>query len=417
MTNYKNTLDHAKQLDDDDPLKAFRDQFHFPQTEEGRDYLYFSGNSLGLQPKTTKQFINQELEDWAKFAVEGHSHARDPWIPYHENVTATLARLTNAKPTEVVAMNTLTVNLHLMMVSFYKPTKERFKILIEGNAFPSDQYAVASQVRFHGFDPNEAIIEVFPRPGENTIRHDDLMMMIDREADSLAMIMLGHINYLSGQAFNIPEIAKLAQKHNICLGLDLAHGIGNIPVDLHDWGIDWAAWCTYKYLNSGPGGIAGCFVHEKNFSKPHFNGWWGHDKVSRFEMGPDYQPIKGAEAWQLSNPPIFQLASLRASLKLFDQAGFDKIRAKSVLLTGFLEFLLKENCAKTVEIITPAEPGERGAQLSLKHKMNSRELKDALKKSGIICDARDQIIRVAPIPLYNNYQDVFELVQVLKKVQ
>jgi kynureninase len=406
---------NAAELDEKDPLKRFRERFLFPKGPDGRDAVYLCGNSLGLQPKKARQYVDEELEDWARLGVEGHFHGRHPWLPYHELVTEPLARLVGAKPSEVVAMNSLTTNLHLMMVSFYRPTKERFKIVIEGGAFPSDQYAVKSQASFHGFDPRDAIVELKPRAGEQTLRKADILETIEREGRSTALVLLGGVNYLTGQAYPMGDIAAAARKQGCAVGFDLAHAAGNLELKLHDWGPDFAVWCSYKYVNSGPGAIAGCFVHERHASArgiPRFAGWWGHDKATRFRMGPDFQPIDGAEGWQLSNPPIFQLAALRASLELFDEATMSALRAKSVALTAFLEESLPQG---SVEVITPREPSERGCQLSLRIG-GGRQLVERLSKAGVICDFREpDIIRVAPTPLYNRFDDISRFVEVLKE--
>lgn len=422
MTGNLNIKDFAKKMDEQDELKAFREQFLFPQTPFGEKYIYLCGNSLGLQPKKTQEYINQELADWAKLGVEGHFEAKNPWLPYHEFVTQPLARVVGAKTNEVVAMNSLTVNLHLLMVSFYRPTKSRYKIVIEGNAFPSDQYAVASQARFHakdvGFNAHEAIIEVFPRSGETTVRTEDFVELLEKNKNEIAMVMIGGVNYLNGQLFDIPTLCKKSHAIGATFGVDLAHAAGNVPLQLHDWDVDFAAWCSYKYLNSGPGGISGIYVHErhsKDVSLPKFTGWWGHDKKTRFTMPSQFVPIESAESWQLSNPPIFQLAALRASLELFDQATMPKLREKSKKLTGFLTEQLQP-LKGFVEIFTPANPEERGSQLSLKITGGTREMVTSLRKDGVICDFREpNIIRVAPTALYNNFSDCAEFVERLTK--
>ena len=416
---FENSKSFALQLDERDPLRSFRDQFLFPQSETGETSIYFAGNSLGLQPKKAKTYICEELDDWAKFGVEGHFLGRHPWLSYHENVTEQSARLVGAKPIEVVVMNTLTVNLHLMMVSFYQPTAKRFKILVEAGAFPSDQYAVASQAQFHGFDPKEAIIELKPKAGESTLKTADILEVIRREGDSIALVMLGNVNYLTGQAYEFEPITQAAHEIGCKVGFNLAHGAGNLLLKLHDWQVDFAVWCSYKYLNAGPGGLAGCFVHEnhsKSADLPRFAGWWGHDKESRFKMGPQFNAIPGAEGWQLSNPPIFQLAALRASLELFDEATMTRIRDKSELLTGYLEFLLDQLPNEICEITTPRSPHERGAQLSLKFKKDPKKLLKDLAEKGVICDFREpDIIRAAPAPLYNSFMDVYRFGAILSE--
>lgn len=417
LASYDNSERFAKLMDKRDPLAAYRDEFHFPYHSNGEKIIYLAGNSLGLQPRKTREFIGQELTDWAQMGVEGHFQARVPWMPYHENLTSSTARLVGALPHEVVVMNSLTVNLHLMMVTFYRPEKKRFKILIEGGAFPSDQYAVATQAQFHGYDPKEAVLEIFPREGEHTIRTEDLLALIEKEGNSIALVMLGSCNYLTGQAFDIPAITEAAHKKECKVGINLAHGAGNLELRLHDWNVDFAVWCSYKYLNAGPGGIAGCFVHDRyaaEFDLPRFAGWWGHDKETRFQMGPNFQPITGAEGWQLSNPPIFQLAALRASMAIFDKAGMSAIRKKGDLLTGFLEFLLRSIPQDQCKLITPRNIKERGCQLSLKVGGRAKDLVKKLKAEGAICDFREpDIIRAAPAPLYNSFMDVYNFANMI----
>jgi kynureninase len=398
----------ALSLDASDPLAKFRDQFFIPKDPDGKEQVYLTGNSLGLQPKKVKKYIEEELEDWAKLGVEGHVHARHPWLPYHENLTESTARIVGARPSEVVVMNTLTVNLHLMMVSFYRPTKERFKILIEKSAFPSDQYAVASQAQFHGYE--NAVIEV---------AHDmsAILETIEREGSKIALVLIGNVNYLTGHAFDIAKITKASHKQGCLVGFDLAHGAGNLPVKLHDAGPDFAVWCSYKYLNGGPGALAGCFIHERhgNFSGPRFAGWWGNNKETRFKMGPKFDPIPGAEGWQLSNPPIFQLAALRASMEIFDEATIAGIRKKSEAITGYMEKLIDGLPKGFCEVLTPRNPSERGCQLSLKFGKRAQELKEKFIQAGVICDFREpDIIRAAPAPLYNKFHDVYRFVEVLK---
>jgi kynureninase len=407
----------AREMDSKDSLAKFRAQFLFPQAESGEDVIYFAGNSLGLQPRKAKEYINEELEDWAKMAVEGHWAARHPWLPYHEFLTAQTARLVGAEEDEVVVMNTLTVNLHLMMVSFYRPTKTRYKILIEGNAFPSDQYAVKSQARLHGFDPSDAVIELKARAGEQIFAGEDILAQIDNGGDQIALVLLGDVNYLTGQAFDVEAIARKCRERGCNFGLNLAHGAGNLLLKLHDWDVDFAVWCSYKYLNSGPGGLAGCFVHRRHLGQkdiPRFEGWWGHDKASRFQMGPDFNPIPTVEAWQLSNPPIFQLAALRASMELFDEATMPALRTKSEALTGYLAYLLNRVPNQFCRIVTPESPGERGCQLSVRVKANPKELQGKLAAGGAICDFREpDIIRVAPVPLYCRFVDVYKFATAL----
>ena len=394
-----------------DPLAHFRERFHIPKMADGSDCIYLCGQSLGLQPKSAREYVEQELQDWARLGVDGQLHARNPWIPYHEILTAPISRLVGALPIEVVAMNSLTVNLHMMMVSFYRPTPQCHKILIEANAFPSDQYAVKSQVQYHGYDPAVSLMEVAPRPGECAIRTEDIEKLIDAEGKKIALIMLGGVNYYSGQAFDFSRITAAGHEKGCVVAFDLAHAIGNIPLKLHDWNVDFAVWCSYKYLNGGPGAIAGCFVHERHARHPklpRFTGWWGHDKENRFLMKPDFHPIPGAEGWQLSNPSILSAAALRSSLDIFDEAKMERLRAKSALLTGYLEFLLDQDRSKRFSIITPRDSAQRGAQLSLRVNENGRAICDALAKEGIICDWREpDILRVAPVPLYNTFLDVY----------
>ena len=415
MTQFRTDPDFARDMDAADALAPFRAQFHIPKTKDGNDCLYFCGNSLGLQPKSLKSAIDQELLDWQTFGVEGHWNAKTPWMPYHEFLTESLAKLVGAKPSEVVAMNTLSVNLHLMMVSFYRPTKERYKIVIEGQAFPSDQYAVASQIKFHGFDPEDALIELKPRAGEKTMRTEDIEALIDREGDSIALIMLGGVNYYTGQLFDMKRITAAGHKKGCMVGFDLAHAAGNAPLQLHDWDVDFACWCSYKYLNSGPGSIAGCFVHERHANKPdlpRFAGWWGHDKTTRFKMGPDFHPIPGAEGWQLSNPPILSLVAVKTSLEIFDKAGMKALREKSLKLTSYMEFLLDSLQSNAFSIMTPRNSDERGCQLSIVVHQGGRKVFEALEAQGVICDWREpDCIRVAPVPLYNSFADVYHFVR------
>jgi kynureninase len=405
---YENSMEFAQASDRQDELSSLREQFLFPKLNDGESCVYLVGNSLGLQPKLAQKYIQQELEDWQRFGVEGHTQARHPWLPYHENVTAAMARVVGAKPKEVVVMNTLTVNLHLMMVSFYRPTSERYKILIEKNAFPSDQYAVASQARFHGYDPEVAVIAT-----------DDFFEALREHKDEIALVLIGDVNYLSGEAFDIAAITKQAHAAGAFVGVDLAHGAGNLLLELHSWGPDFAVWCSYKYLNSGPGALAGCFVHERHLGQkniPRFEGWWGQNKQRRFLMEPTFDPIPTVEAWQLSNPPIFQLAAIRASLEIFDAATMPRLREKSVRLTGYLDYLLDQLPKGFCEVITPRESQRRGAQLSLRFKDHPRKIMEQLHRSGIMVDFREpNIIRAAPAPLYCRYQDVYQFALVLRE--
>jgi kynureninase len=406
-------------MDSRDPLKMCRKWFHIPRDKNGKETIYFCGNSLGLQPRTIKKYIEQELTDWKKLGVEGHFHAKHPWMPYHEFLTRKTARLVGAKNSEVITMNSLTTNLHLMMVSFYRPTSERYKILIEQSAFPSDQYAVQSQIKFHGYDPREALLELKPQEGAFTLRTENIEKTIAEQGDAVALILLGGVNYYTGQAMDMERITKAGHDKGCVVGFDLAHAAGNLILKLHDWNVDFAAWCTYKYLNAGPGGIAGCFIHERNLGRkdrPRFSGWWGHDKKTRFLMGPEFVPMRTAEAWQLSNPPIFQLAALNASLELFDKVGMKKLRTKSERLTGYLEFLIDRLKHPDIAIITPADPDQRGCQLSLRIRLHGKRLFKKLSQQGIICDWREpDVIRIAPVPLYNTFSEVYDFVNRLEE--
>jgi kynureninase len=401
-------------MDERDPLKEFREHFLFPKTERG-DCVYLCGHSLGLQPKTAAAYVDQELKEWSRLGVEGHFRAKNPWMPYHRLLTEQTAELVGAIPLEVVVMNSLTVNLHLMMVSFYHPTKAKHKIVVEGGAFPSDQYAVQSQIRFHGFDPATSLIELTPRPGESCLRDEDIDSLIEQSGDEIALIMLGGVNYATGQAFDLARITRLGHARGCVVGFDLAHAAGNLPLRLHDWGPDFAVWCSYKYLNGGPGCIAGCFVHERHsraWDLPRFAGWWGHDEQSRFEMEPNFQAMSGADGWQLSNPSIVSLAVLRASMEIFHLAGMERLRAKSVSLTSYLEFLLNQNVSKKFSIITPREKERRGAQFSIRVSQDGRALCERLAGEGVVGDWREpDTFRVAPVPLYNSYLDVFRFVR------
>ena len=365
---YQNSLEFAKQLDRDDPISYLRKEFHIPIDKEGNEWLYFTGNSLGLQPKITKEYIKQELDDWANFGVEGHFEAKNPWISYHEFLTDTMAKIVGAKPIEVVVMNTLTTNLHLLMVSFYQPTKTKYKIVIESDAFPSDRYAVQSQLAFHGFDPDEALIEWKPRAGDVLLQLEDLEAILDAQGDEIALLLIGGVNYYTGQYLDIKKIADLGHAKDCIVGIDLAHGAGNIQPNLHDSSVDFAAWCTYKYLNSGPGSLSGLFVHEKHAHRkdlPRFAGWWNHNKETRFDMRQPFDVMSGAEGWQLSNPPILSMAAIRASLDMFEKVGMDVLLEKSKKLTGFFEYLVNQIASDSIKIITPSNPNQRGCQLSV----------------------------------------------------
>lgn len=413
---YKYTEEFALQLDSNDKLSHYRNEFHIPLQKNGKEHIYFCGNSLGLQPKRTKEFIDQEIKDWANLGVEGHLHAKNPWMPYHEFLTESYSKIVGAKQSEVVAMNTLTVNLHLMMVSFYRPTEKRYKIIIEADAFPSDIYAVASQIKYHGYSVEEAVIKLTSRDGESAVRTEDISAIIEKEGDKIALIMLGGVNYYTGQVFDFEKVTKLGQDKGIVVGFDLAHATGNIKLDLHKWGVDFAVWCSYKYLNSGPGSVGAAFVHEKhhNSTLPRFTGWWGHNKEDRFEMPDEYSAIQSAEGWQLSNPPILSLAAIRASLSIFDEVGMDKLVAKSKKLTDYLLCLLNTIETDRIDIITPQA---RGCQLSIRVKNGNKELFDIITEKGVIADWREpDVIRVAPVPLYNSFSDVFNFYNILKGV-
>lgn len=417
--NYQNSLDFAKQLDERDPLKEVRNKFHIPKDNNGKDWLYFTGNSLGLQPKVTAVYIQQELKDWANLGVEGHFEAKNPWLHYHEYLTDNMAKIVGAKPKEVVVMNTLTTNLHLLMVSFYRPTKTKYKIVIESDAFPSDRYAVQSQLKFHGFSEND-VIEWKPRRGEELLNIEDLETIIDEQGDEISMLLIGGVNYYTGQFLDIKRIVKIGHSKNCIVGVDLAHGAGNIQPNLHDSGVDFAAWCTYKYLNSGPGSLAGLFVHEKhakNKDLPRFAGWWNHNKETRFNMRMPFDVMEGAEGWQLSNPPILSMAAIKASLDLFEEVGMNALREKSEKLTGYFEFLINQIETDRIRIITPKNPKERGCQLSIQVKNADKSLHQKLMDHHIITDWREpDVIRCAPVPMYNSFEDVYQMVSILKEL-
>lgn len=420
---FENALEFAVKLDKNDPLSAFRNHFHFPDFHEQK-VLYFTGNSLGLQPVKAKTYITEELEDWAKFGVEGHFHSRRPWFSYHEQLTQKVAKIVGAKPIEVVVTHSLTTNLHLLMVSFYRPSGRRTKILCEAKAFPSDQYALESQVKFHGLDPSLDLIEVAPRVGEHLIREEDIISKIQELGDTLALVMIGGVNYYTGQLFDMKTITEAGHKVGAVVGFDLAHAAGNVNLSLHDWGVDFAAWCGYKYLNSSPGGVSGLFVHERHADSknlPRFAGWWGHDKQTRFLMEPGFQPIKGAEGWQLSNAPVLGMAAHLAAIELFDEAGMERIGEKRNLLTAYLEFIIDDISSRNgnrvnFELITPRDKTKRGSQLSIMAKGQGKALFDALTASGVVADWREpNVIRVAPVPLYNSFEDCYWFGQLLEK--
>lgn len=405
------------EMDAQDPLRTYRNRFYFPQ-HNGQDAIYLCGNSLGLQPKTTKAFIEQELDDWAKFGVEGHLQAKNPWLYYHHFLEEQTARLVGAKPIEVVVMNTLSVNLNLLMISFYRPVKTRYKIMMEYMAFPSDQYAVENQIKYHGFDPHDAIIELIPRAGEFTLRTEDILQKIEENKNELALIMIGGVNYYTGQLFEMEKITAHAKKcaEDIVVGFDLAHAAGNVELFLHDWNIDFATWCSYKYLNSGPGGTSGVFIHEKHCENellPRFSGWWGNDESTRFLMQKGFHPQPGAAGWQMSNAQILPMAAHRASLEIFDETGMKKLREKSVQLTNYMESLLLNGKRKDFKIITPSDPNQRGCQLSIVMDKEGKKTFDNLFANGVIADWREpDVIRVAPVPLYNSFEDVRKFAEI-----
>ncbi|MEN9522456.1 MAG: hypothetical protein RL065_833 [Bacteroidota bacterium] len=415
MIQFEYSLNFAQQLDQQDSLKHFRDRFFIPKLDE-KDSIYLCGNSLGLQPKSVMEHIDIELDDWAKLGVEGHLHGKNPWLYYHHFTQDVLAKLVGANKKEVVAMGSLTNNLHLLLVSFYRPTKERYKILIENRPFPSDQYAVLSQAKFHGFD-EDAIIEMQARDGEHTLRTEDILAKIEEHKNELALVIFGGVHFYTGQLFDMKSITEAAQKAGAVCGFDLAHAMGNVPMQLHDWNVDFACWCSYKYLNSGPGGVAGIFVHEKhhnNDALPKFHGWWGHNESVRFKMENKFDSMHTAESWQLSNAPVFPMAIHKASLEIFEEAGIENLRQKSLKLTAFLEFLLIEKRKEKnlqFDILTPSNQNERGCQISISFTENGKQIFDKLTKAGVIADWREPgVIRVAPVPLYNSFEDVFNFV-------
>lgn len=418
---FENNLEFAQSLDKKDILRSFREKFYLP-IMNGKACIYFTGNSLGLQPKSTQDHILDELEDWASYGVEGHHHARNPWLDYHELFPELLVDIIGAKPDELVAMNQLTVNLHLLMTTFYRPGKKRYKIICEAKAFPSDQYAIASQVLLHGLKPEDAIIEVAPREGEHNIRHEDILQAIKDNADDLALVLFGAVNYYSGQVFDMAGITKAAHHAGAYCGFDLAHAVGNVELHMHEWDADFACWCSYKYLNSGPGGVGGVFIHEKHIadkSLPRLAGWWGHDKASRFKMDKEFIPIPTAEGWQLSNAPVLSMAAHKAALEIFAEAGMKNIFAKGKTLSDYLLFIIDEinnkTKEKTIEVITPRE--EKGCQVSMLMLKNGHAIFNELKKQGVIADWREpNVIRVAPVPLYNSFEDIYKFGEIINKI-
>jgi kynureninase len=420
---FENTLPFAKGLDDQDSLKGFRQRFFIPE-HNGKEVIYFCGNSLGLEPKSTKEYINQELNDWAKLAVDGHFDAKNPWYHYKEFLKESVAKLLGAKTNEVVVMNSLTVNLHLLLVSFYQPTASRYKIICEYDAFPSDIYAVQSQAKYHGYNPDEAVIMLKPRKGEYCLRTEDIIKAIEDCGDSLATVMLGAVNYYTGQFFELQRIAELSHRVGATCGFNLAHAAGNIPMKLHDWNVDYACFCSYKYLNAGPGSVSGIFVHKNHLTSkelPRFAGWWGNDPATRFDMAKEFIPHQSASAWALSNDPVLSMAALKASLDIFDEAGIQNLRKKSEELTAYLEFILNEINSKIedsnvkLEIITPKEKEQRGCQLSIIAHGLGKELHRKLNENNVACDWREpNVIRVAPVPLYNAFEEAYHFGQILE---
>ncbi len=419
--NFENTLAFAQQLDQQDGLRSYREQFHFPKVN-GKQAIYFTGNSLGLQPKSAKKYVDEVMTDWAELAVEGHFYADKPWWDYHERFNESLAKVVGAKPNEVGVMNTLTVNLHLLMVSFYRPKGKRYKIICEEKAFPSDQYMLASQVRFHGYDPKDAIVELKKRPGEHTFRTEDILEQLQTVGEECALVLIGGVNYYTGQVFDIKSITEAGHAIGAFVGWDLAHAAGNVTLNLHQHQVDFAAWCSYKYMNSGPGHVSGYFVNEKHHGTkdiPRFEGWWGHNKERRFLMEPEFQPEPDANAWQISNAPILALAPYLASLELFDQIGMNALIAKRNQIVAYLEFIL-QTIAKEVngnfEIITPTNQEERGTQLSVFLHGEGKELFNYLMEQGVIVDWREpNVIRLAPAPFYCSYEDMYRFGQILKE--
>ena len=417
---FENSLAFAQQLDAQDQLSHYQNEFSFPQVN-GKNVIYFTGNSLGLQPKRAKTYVDEVMNDWANLAVEGHFYAEKPWWDYHERFANPLSKLVGALPSEVTVMNTLTVNLHLLMVSFYRPTATRYKIICEEKAFPSDQYLFQSQVNFHGYATEDAIVEVKRRDGEHNIRLEDVLAKIDEVGDELALVLIGGVNYYTGQVFDMKAITEAGHRVGAYVGWDLAHAAGNIELHLHDWQVDFAAWCSYKYMNSGPGNASGCFIHEKHHSNselPRFAGWWGHNKERRFKMEPQFDPIQGADGWQISNLPVLSLAPYLASVELFAEIGMDALIAKRNTITAYLEFVLREidrEVHGNFEIITPSNPSERGCQLSVFLHGEGRSLFDYLMKNGVIIDWREpNVIRLAPVPMYTSFEDIYRFGQILK---
>jgi kynureninase len=419
FSQFNSTLFFAERMDETDPLKEFRTRFLLPKNN-GKEKIYLCGNSLGLQPKTVKDYLTKELENWGNLGVEGHFMGKNPWVYARKTSKPALAMLLGAKESEVSPMNSLSSNLHLLLVSFYRPRPGKHKILTEAGAFPSDQYILASQARFHGYDPKDAILEIHPRPGEHILKTEDILKKIENHAHELALVMMAGVQYYTGQWFDMEKISACAKSHGIPIGFDLAHAIGNVPMRLHDWGVDFATWCSYKYLNGGPGNVSGIFVHDdhgQDFKGPRFTGWWGTDEKTRFEMENEFQAMPGADGWLLSNDNVLGLAALQASLDLFLAAGITRIRKKSELLTGYLEFLVKNSSEdpSLIEIITPSNPTERGTQLSLFIHKGGKEVFEHMCSQGVVADWRNpNVIRVAPCPLYNNFVDLYYFGKIIK---
>jgi len=420
MMTFSSDEDFARRLDREDPLRNFREKFSLPLGKNGEPVIYFAGNSLGLMPKSARQIVDDELDNWARLGVDAHHATGTPWYSYHEAVREPMARLVGANSLEVICMNSLTVNLHLMMATFYRPTESRFKVLMEEPAFPSDTYAIKTQLIHHGLDPKDALVLARPRKGEFTVRTEDILNLIEEHADTLAVVMIGAVNFFSGQLVDIEAITAVAQKHGITAGFDLAHAAGNVPLSLHEWNVDFAVWCSYKYLNAGPGAVAGAFIHERhatNTKLPRLAGWFGNDPNTRFRLHlePEFIPVPSADGWQISNPSIFAMAPLRASLAIFDEAGgMESLRAKSIKLTGYLQFLLTEIESKKFTVITPHNPDERGCQLSIQAQEHPKKLFSKLQAPGVKCDFREpNVIRAAPTPLYNTFHEVWCFAEIL----
>jgi kynureninase len=419
---YEDAESFALRADEADPLRDLRARFCLPAGPDGEPVIYFCGNSLGLQPRGVRDAVQQELEDWAHLAVDAHFKGRHPWYAYHEQFRASFARLVGARPAEVVVMNSLTVNLHLMMVSFFRPTAERYRILMEWPAFPSDIYAIKSQLRLHGLDPDDALLIVRPREGEELLRTEDVASALERDGDSVALVLMSGVNYFTGQLIDMATITDLGHRAGCVVGFDLAHAAGNVPLSLHDWNVDFACWCTYKYLNAGPGAVAGCFVHERHArcdDLPRLAGWWGNDPATRFRMHLEetFVPEAGADGWQISNPPIMAMAPLRASLALFDEAGMDALRAKSLRLTGYLRWLLQQHGGDRYEIITPSDDAAHGCQLSVRVKTDARRAFAAIESAGVVGDFREpDVVRLSPVPLYNTFHEVWRCAHALANV-